>query len=539
MKDRPSSSIVVPFLLIVLGMIAFAGSAPRREKTTLRFADASKSEASDAREAETLTSGRPDKHAKVDPIEANGPIFVDWPTPDAVLLFSGEQGGYLEPCGCAGLNNQKGGLKRRHTLIKQLEAKRWPVVAFDVGGQVRRFGDQAEIKFRHAIDSLIEIGVGAVGFGTQDLRMHELLPVVLNLPDGKNPFVSANVGILDFDMGLTKRFKVIEAGGLRIGVTSVLGKKQIAKLRNVEDIVIEEPYQAIPKILFEMSTAACDHLVLLAYADHEEAEDLARRFHEFDWVVAAKGADEPPNVATPIVDPKKGEVARLIEVGHKGMYVVAIGLYKDGPVPYRYQRIPIDHRFEDSPEMQAIFLEYQSELRTRGLEGLGLKPIDHPTGREFAGTEACADCHGDEYEIHLDTPHAHATQTLVDLDPPRHFDPECLSCHATGWEPQKFFPFESGYLGLQATPHLTGNGCENCHGPAKRHVDAENGDIDVSDEEVEQLRAALHLEIVENEGNQEGQVFHNGSVVEMCMQCHDLDNSPDFDFQEYWIDVAH
>ena len=40
---------------------------------------------------------------KVDPIEANGRIFVDWPRPQAALLISGEQLGYLEPCGCAGL----------------------------------------------------------------------------------------------------------------------------------------------------------------------------------------------------------------------------------------------------------------------------------------------------------------------------------------------------------------------------------------------------------------------------------------------------
>ena len=40
-----------------------------------------------------------------------------------------------------------------------------------------------------------------------------------------------------------------------------------------------------------------------------------------------------------------------------------------------------------------------------------------------------------------------------------------------------------------------------------------------------------------NEGNKEGQVY--GKVVEMCMQCHDLDNSPDFDFQKYWPKVKH
>jgi hypothetical protein len=45
------------------------------------------------------------------------------------------------------------------------------------------------------------------------------------------------------------------------------------------------------------------------------------------------------------------------------------------------------------------------------------------------------------------------------------------------------------------------------------------------------------MEVVPNEGNHEGQEF--GDVVKNCMLCHDLDNSPDFDFQVYWPKVKH
>jgi hypothetical protein len=65
----------------------------------------------------------------------------------------------------------------------------------------------------------------------------------------------------------------------------------------------------------------------------------------------------------------------------------------------------------------------------------------------------------------------------------------------------------------------------------------ETGELSASPAETEQLRAALRLKIVENEGNKPGQVY--GKVVEMCMTCHDLDNSPDFDFQKYWREVKH
>jgi hypothetical protein len=473
---------------------------------------------------------------KVDPIEANGPIFVGWPKPDVALVFSGEQHGYLEPCGCAGLENQKGGLMRRFTLLKELREKGWPLVAMDSGSQVKRTGVQAEMKLDFSYRALAKMGYAAVGFGPEDLRL-DLLSIVINLNEAAEPLVSANVGIADFDSGFTKRYRIVEAGGLKIGVTTVLGRQELARVRNVEDLALVDPEKAISQVLPELRNARCDHLVLLANADPQEAKELARRFPEFDWVATAHGADEPPKEPATI----EGTDAQLIEVGKKGMHVVVVGIYKDGAPSFRYQRVPLDHRFADAPEIHQMHVDYQQQLEQivtqAGWEGLGLKPSLHPTGRNFAGSQACADCHLSATDVYENTPHFHATDTLLHLNPPRQFDPECLSCHATGWEPQKYFPFESGFLGLKETLDLVGNGCENCHGPAARHVAAETGEMEATEEEMEELRAALRLEVVDNEGNKNGQAF--GKVVQMCMQCHDLDNSPDFDFQEYWPQVEH
>ncbi|MGD9632976.1 MAG: multiheme c-type cytochrome [Pirellulales bacterium] len=475
-----------------------------------------------------------DKHAPVDPVAANGEIFVDWPKPDVALVFSGEQDGYIEPCGCAGLQNQKGGLKRRHSLLKQLATKGWPVVPLDVGGLSKRFGIQTELKFDAALKALAQLGYKAVGFGSNDLRL-DILSLVLNSPDAKNIFVSANVGILDFDPEYSQRFKVIEAGGLKIGVTGVMGKKEISALKNAGDLTLVDPDEALQQVIPELQKSGCDKLVLLSYAKPEETKAIAQRFPVFDFVVTAGGAEVPPR-DTELIE---GTKTHLIEIGDKGMYVIVVGLYKNGQPPFRYQRVPLDSRFADSPEMQKLMVDYQHDLETLGLEGLGIKPTAHPTARQFAGSEACSGCHTSAFAVWEKTPHAHATKTLEQLNPPRHFDPECLSCHVTGWEPQKYFPFISGYLGLKETPEMVANGCENCHGPAARHVAAENGEIEVDDKELEELRAALRLKIVPNEGNKDGQDFANGKVVQMCMQCHDLDNSPEFDFQLYWPHVKH
>jgi hypothetical protein len=48
---------------------------------------------------------------------------------------------------------------------------RLAVVPVDVGNQVRRFGQQAEIKFQMTIEGLKQMGYRAIGFGPDDLRL--------------------------------------------------------------------------------------------------------------------------------------------------------------------------------------------------------------------------------------------------------------------------------------------------------------------------------------------------------------------------------
>ncbi|MEM9657664.1 MAG: multiheme c-type cytochrome, partial [Planctomycetota bacterium] len=383
---------------------------------------------------------------------------------------------------------------------------------------------------------LLELGYHAVGLGTRDLQLNTdaVAYVAANLDPEANPLTSANAGVYGFDSGLSHPYRIAEVGGKRIGMVSILGAKEQAKLTNTADVVLKDPTHALAETAPKLSAENCDLQILLMHGSPDEARQLVLQFPQFDYVVATGGAEQPPSRLQSI----EGSEAKLVEAGHKGMYVVVLGLFDDAETPLRYQRVPLDARFEDSPAMQKMLIDYQRELETLGLEGLGLHGSAHPDAG-FVGSEACADCHTNAWAVFEKTPHAHALDTLVQLKPPRHFDPECLSCHVTGWNPQQYFPYASGYFDLQKTPALLHNGCENCHGPGGAHVAAEWGDEDVSDDEIEARRAAMRMKIVENEGNKEGQVFTAGSVVDNCMQCHDLDNSPDFDFQKYWPSVAH
>ncbi len=74
-------------------------------------------------------------------------LFVGWDKPDLAILISGRQNGYIEPCGCTGLQNQKGGMLRREVLYRELtEDKNWQVIGIDTGNQIHRTWPQAQLK---------------------------------------------------------------------------------------------------------------------------------------------------------------------------------------------------------------------------------------------------------------------------------------------------------------------------------------------------------------------------------------------------------
>lgn len=463
-----------------------------------------------------------------DPIATNGAIFEGWPEPELVLVFSGGQHGYLEPCGCAGLENQKGGTARRHTFLKSLADRGWDVVLLDAGDQVRRRGRQALAKFGATRRALAGMGYDAAALGlgdfsslaadTTDELWLELMEKEMN-----GRFVLSNASIAELADDL-KPYLVVERAGRKIGVAAVIGEEYQKELG--PPAVFSSPAESLPPTIEALEAEECDLLVLLAQTTWEEAQELAAQYPQFDYIATATPGE--PRLDLQSVEDSPTEI---VDLGEKGMFLGVVGLFDDEETPVRYQRVPLDSRFADSPEMKEIFASYQHELESLGFDGLGLLPaIIHPrsefglTHGQFAGSASCRECHPTAYGIWSGTKHAHATESLEKANPPRTHDPECLSCHVTGWSPQEYQPFRTGFENLASTPTLVGNGCENCHGPAQAHVDAEQPGVRAEDRDA--LRELLRLTAAEAKAG-------------LCQTCHDHDNSPEFDFETYWPKVKH
>lgn len=119
----------------------------------------------------------------------------------------------------------------------------------------------------------------------------------------------------------------------------------------------------------------------------------------------------------------------------------------------------------------------------------------------YVGSAICAACHPAAAEVWRTSAHAHARDTLRKAQ--RGYDPECLPCHQTG------LGHPGGTTAREADP-LDHVGCESCHGPGSAHVSAPASGY--------------------------GTLPQDAAA---CIGCHNVTNSPDFEFDAYWRDVAH
>jgi len=461
------------------------------------------------------------------------PMFDGWSKPAFTLVLSGEQHGYLEPCGCA--LKQSGGVSRRHDLILQIQAKGWPVTGLDLGGTVNRNRAQTKLKFQTFLAAMQDMRYSVLNLGPEELKLGAADLLALHAPDPKDPlatisFVSANVTLFGSpDLGTPLRSKVLKLGTHKVGVTSVLGtsfRKEIAPEGVNVDITIDDPDTALPAVLKELQAQQPDLLVLLSHGTLAEGKTLAKNFPQFAVVLSSGGAEDPE-----FDNPQKVGETLFVQVGRKGKYTGVVGFFpSDAQNRVRFELIKLtEERFQDSQKMVEHMRLYQDLLKDSALAETE-PPIKHSSGAKFVGTQACAECHPKAFAVWEKTDHAHAYDSLIKGRPElkhrwvsRIHDPECLACHTTGWHPQEVLRYDSGFESKEKTQQLLHNGCENCHGPGSRHIQlVEAGEKDAANKEVRLTLA-------------DAKKTH-------CVTCHDLDNDPHFNsasFDSYWEKIKH
>ncbi len=454
------------------------------------------------------------------PGEAQVPkLIAEWSKapPAGILVISGEQFGYLQPCGCT--DGQLGGLGRRYDLVAGLRARGWPVALIDLGSLVykpasaRGGVEQEKIKFDTALKALAAMKYDAVALGAEDLKfgVFQTLGVLLNYKGPK--FLAANARpTKDFEATL-RPTTLAQAGPIAIGIASVIDPASFEALHDPDAalLTVTPPDAAIPGVLAELAGKS-QVRVLMVQGPPEEGRRLAEKFPGFDLVVSRSKFADPD--ARP--ESLHGGKTLLINVGQKGKYVGVVGIYP-GPTPrldYRLQ--PLDREFREAEPIRALVDdEMQAVLRAVGVVENASRRTNGSAlpGATYIGAQACQSCHPKTFAKWSSTKHARAYEALLNPKRNREHDAECISCHTTG------FPYDSGWVSAEQTPNLKGNQCENCHGPASLHA-AEPDNLTFRKPPM-----AMTAEAADRNN--------------FCTNCHDEDNDHDFKFASRYAQIFH
>jgi hypothetical protein len=507
----PRTSWSAAVVALALALLAVVGCYSGRTATESSGREARASESAKAAESD------------------NTKFLADWPTPAGALIISGEQIGYLTPCGCT--QGQKGGLIRRAILMGRLREQGWPLVPIDLGSLINdptSHGGPVEtqVRFTTALQALEMLNYEALGLSAQDLKVGVLEAVSRYANLGERPkVVAANVTP---EKGLLPEGKFVpslraSAGPVKVGITAVLDPEALDEVRKRDPdaalLASKAAEEVLPAVLADLEKDTHAQ-ILMVQGPPEVARRLAKANPGFDVVVATSVYDDAPRDAEMLNDGK----TMLVSVGKKGQSIGVVGLFQDPKQKFRYARITLTDRYDKVPGLTKLgepmrkLIDEQFPGDLKGAEALQKYPrrkyvaFDTPSDATYVGAEACKDCHPRSYERWARSNHAQAYRGLTHPGRNREWDADCVSCHTTGFE------YEGGYTTPEASAFLKGNQCENCHGPGSKHA---------AEPDNKAFLQAVARDVVDFEENHR------------CHQCHDGDNDPDFKFGRDWSKIDH
>jgi hypothetical protein len=570
--------------LAALALVAFAALLAARSETRLAAAPPPSGQPK-----ETLVGGRP--------------LWADWPKnqkPAAVIVFTGQTFGYLQPCGCS--RPQTGGLERRAVLFEQLRAKGWPVAGIDLGdlyAEKTALEKQGLLKYATTMHALREMGYLAVGVGLAEIK-NDLWKLIAeySLQKEQRPFMlAANVtGTIDgkptpretyFRIDETKRpfieaVEVGKVGDVTVGVAGVVGKAvqdENAKQKWDKSLDFPNAKLAITGAAKELAKHKPQLNVLIFQGPIEDVvrqKGVAEDFPEFQ-VILCQSEDLAPQQPQ-VVQHKNGARTLVVTVGHRGQHVGVLGAFPKtgGGFDFHYQLVPLGEEFiTPGNDAQAaktnktlqLLEDYAQKVKAANLlpkyprtqhaaqiHAAGLQP---PVKLTYVGSDACQACHAAEHNVwKKNTAHSHAMATLEKMATRpslRNFDGECVVCHTVG------FKHSTGAYDPKNTEEqnklLHNVGCESCHGPGSGHVaQPKNKDLLALLSPWKQQGAAPKMpdaafmkKIADTSDPLErGKIAVEPAhlilirgVVRTCIECHDNDADPKFDIYKSWPKIDH
>jgi 2',3'-cyclic-nucleotide 2'-phosphodiesterase (5'-nucleotidase family) len=439
------------------------------------------------------------------------------------VLYTCSAKGQIRSCNCTKF--RFGGYGRAATLVSQIREKSDCLVLLEGGDALEWTGFQAEMKAEvtgkalklMAYDAMIP-GEDEVGkSGSQYIEQFDKTAA---------PVVCANYSKDGDNKPTYSTYRVIKTkSGLRVGVIGLLSPS-VGRLFQEADFAskVTDPRKALKPALAQASKEA-DAIILVYHGPLSEAEKLATRGIDLilathrtsrDVLFPEKGA-ESNEVDAPVK--RQGDTVLVNAETNANWSLGRIDLHlKQGRAKSaKHKLLYLDRRYDEHPEMVKVYDDYNQKVKSAVLaqsgqlktdaeallkkRGLNLEQMRARLRKSpFVTAGKCKECHPEIYEIWTNSRHAKAMDTLKKTN--QEFDPECVSCHATG------VMIRNGFANMKDTPELANVQCEACHGPAEQHLADTKKPY--------------------------------GEAGEMsCRACHTDERTPEFDYEQAWAQIMH
>jgi len=409
------------------------------------------------------------------------------------VFATGDQEGEVTSCGCP--MEDYGGITHKAAFVDTLRTSGWEFLLLDAGDMTPLGGLSAQnrLKVETLARSMATMGYHAVALGDCDLAPGPEYVARLVGWLGQ-PVLATNVRLPAGTPSEPSR--VVQVRGKRVGLLAFLDPGLAAESAPWVRVDPWESARSQVKALAKKT----DFVVAVAHApDTVKVARLASLYPEIDLVIGAHEGKVAANLfrwgkSFVVGTPARGRFLTRVEVEFDSAGAVSNMASAFLPVVNTYGR---------RAQVDTLLAAYHRDVRKLVMSDAYLAELtrtlmDPPVA--YVGNEVCATCHEAPTNQWKSTPHAHARETLIGKE--KDYEAACQRCHTVG------FGYRSGFVSPKTTPQLWNVGCESCHGGGAVHA-------------------------------AQPQEPYGEVIGDVCLSCHDSENSPDFDYETYLPRIVH
>lgn len=404
------------------------------------------------------------------------------------LVYSGNQDGELEPCGCS-QEGDLGGILRQASMLETLRKESPDMFSVSSGGLVASMSPLDQLTGEYILKGYGQLNYDAIGLQWRDLAYGKSF-----LQNDSLPWVSSNHSHNGFVFS-----RKIERGGQALTVFSWLDSA--SNPNAIMHMATPEVNDSTDKLTQALKKAQADGSLTLLATSNELAFAKEKLPLQYVDILLIRSAYEVYG------EPQRVGDTLVLQPGSRGMRLghVTLSLNDKGRIEdYAHKSISMPDQVEDHPDLIPWYAAYNDQVKENYRKRVALRKARETGQSPFVGEETCQSCHADEHKTWSNSLHSEAFYKLEDVN--KAFDPNCIGCHSVGFET------EGGFIDIDATPNLMNVQCENCHGAGRAHADA---------------------------GGSTPLANSDWKPEQMCAQCHEKKHSPSFKFESYWPRIKH